>query len=579
MNQENLYVPLSQDEKTERSIQLLIDAESGEIVEADEILDCGVDEKILIDMRHALKLAQRSGHYKYLCAFCEQGVQLVCRRSSSGKNIFFFSHFYKSDDCPVKTTTTQNPIEILKNKQNAFKESKMHKDMIFHMGECLALDSSFSKCSLYPDTYIKDTSISVDFRRPDIVSYYSRDGKDAVPLIIELHLYTSLLSIILERDTFYREHKMNLLWIFPEFSPLNQRIGQKDIYYRNKRNVFVFDEDAYESSLKNKTLMLKCWWPIPVENDGKIVNEWHHKFISIRDLKFDSETYEVYYHDSDKDFYENSDSELQSKINKWEEAIRVRTSHLKDSLEEKAKRVASQKEKLDRVEQIRRFRELLSMAERREITPEAYCDDATHLYGFRLGEFILVKPRFTKIGSWVDGIIPVKQAHWGAINYAGAKIIPFQYDIIGEFKDGVAVAEKDGKDGIIDAKGNIVVPFEYDWIGGFEDGVARAKKDGKYGLIDWDGNEIVTNEVELENGLVKGEKFGLWGCVDSDGNIVIPYEYEEIGEFRDGVAVVKKNGKCGLIDAKGTIIALFEYEGIGEFVDGVANVKKTENML
>ena len=65
------------------------------------------------------------------------------------------------------------------------------------------------------------------------------------------------------------------------------------------------------------------------------------------------------------------------------------------------------------------------------------------------------------------------------------------YQHIGSFADGLAVAIKDGKVGVIDKEGNVVIEFgKYGFIGSFADGLAMAIKDGKLVKIDKSGNEV-----------------------------------------------------------------------------------------
>ena len=42
------------------------------------------------------------------------------------------------------------------------------------------------------------------------------------------------------------------MWFFPYFSPTQQEMCAKDIYYGNRRNVFVFDsKDYYTNNITN----------------------------------------------------------------------------------------------------------------------------------------------------------------------------------------------------------------------------------------------------------------------------------------------------------------------------------------
>jgi len=52
------------------------------------------------------------------------------------------------------------------------------------------------------------------------------------------------------------------------------------------------------------------------------------------------------------------------------------------------------------------------------------------------------------------------------------------------FKEGFALASKDGKWGFINKNSDVVVPFKYDEARSFSEGFTLVGKDYKYGFID-----------------------------------------------------------------------------------------------
>ena len=64
-----------------------------------------------------------------------------------------------------------------------------------------------------------------------------------------------------------------------------------------------------------------------------------------------------------------------------------------------------------------------------------------------------------------------------------------KYDFAGNFSEGLAVVEFDGKYGYIDKTGKEIIPPKYDYTQPFNNGVAIALKDGKIYLIDKYGKE------------------------------------------------------------------------------------------
>ena len=80
----------------QRSIVDLIDVETGEQVDANEILneDTATDKSVFSKIRERLILGQQKGIYKYVCAFCLQPVRLTSRRNKfQERNSNFFQHF------------------------------------------------------------------------------------------------------------------------------------------------------------------------------------------------------------------------------------------------------------------------------------------------------------------------------------------------------------------------------------------------------------------------------------------------------------------------------------------------------
>lgn len=62
-----------------------------------------------------------------------------------------------------------------------------------------------------------------------------------------------------------------------------------------------------------------------------------------------------------------------------------------------------------------------------------------------------------------------------------------------------------------------------------------------------------------------------WGFA---GTLVIPFEYDDAGDFSEGLACVKKDDKWGFIDTSGTLVIPCEYDAAGDFSEGLASVKK-----
>ncbi|PIC58298.1 hypothetical protein CSV80_05820 [Sporosarcina sp. P12(2017)] len=94
------------------------------------------------------------------------------------------------------------------------------------------------------------------------------------------------------------------------------------------------------------------------------------------------------------------------------------------------------------------------------------------------------------------------------------------------FSDYSLASLKDarGKWGAVTKEGEIKIPFIYDELAIFNEGVAGFKKDGKYGFI------------------------------NGDGKVVIEAQFDDVSLFNNGIAVARNGNQAFIIDKKGAII-------------------------
>lgn len=178
---------------------------------------------------------------------------------------------------------------------------------------------------------------------------------------------------------------------------------------------------------------------------------------------------------------------------------------------------------------------------------------------------IIIPPKYDDIWTeensnriWVE-----VNNQWGFLDLKGKELLPPKYYFSskeiyagkilrkGMFKGGicracieakyVGMVVEGGKWGFIDGTFKEVVPFKYDAVTFFSDGLAAVNIGGKYYHYDTD------------YGFVGGK----WGFIDKTGNVVIPLVYDESEsgyEFEDGKAKVKLNDREFYIDKNGNEI-------------------------
>ena len=161
------------------------------------------------------------------------------------------------------------------------------------------------------------------------------------------------------------------------------------------------------------------------------------------------------------------------------------------------------------------------------------------------------------------------------------------YQDLKEVKDGIYIAKKNDKYGIIDNIGNEQIAFEYTGITYNEkadlflaedteyktsiiddlynitatgilsevnndDSYIRMRIDDDYRYYDFKGEETLNTQILKNNTIFLDKKDGKYGFVDKKGNHVTEYIYDDATEQNEnGFAAVKKDGLWGAIDKDG----------------------------
>ncbi len=215
----------------------------------------------------------------------------------------------------------------------------------------------------------------------------------------------------------------------------------------------------------------------------------------------------------------------------------------------------------------------------------------------------------------------------GIIDKKGLEVVPAIYqwlDQVYNFSEGLAAVAQNRKYGFVDTKGKVVIPFKYDNVNSFQNGIAKVwvngwrnvayinrngeeiippifeainqsnlrryhnkfiigLKDSAHYVFDYSGKEIALLQYETVGEFNEYKKSFLvsknnkWGTLDSNLQVEIPIEYEFLETiFPDKIAATK-NGKIGFINHEGKVISSFEYDWISPFMDDY--IKKYENGL
>lgn len=185
--------------------------------------------------------------------------------------------------------------------------------------------------------------------------------------------------------------------------------------------------------------------------------------------------------------------------------------------------------------------------------------------------------QYSKIGEFEDGLAIVqKDGKYGFINEEYKEVVPCIYDEIGPFIHGISIVRIGEKTGAINNKGRITIPLEYSIlldISLFGPTLLMAVKNNRFGVID-KANKIIVpfdfDHVQAMFGMITVTKNGKKGLYNHKGDLVIPIKYDDIAQPSDKSQTysVCIAGKWGVINKKEEIIIPIEYDGVSLISSG-----------
>ncbi|KGL64236.1 hypothetical protein PHEL85_1288 [Polaribacter sp. Hel1_85] len=200
---------------------------------------------------------------------------------------------------------------------------------------------------------------------------------------------------------------------------------------------------------------------------------------------------------------------------------------------------------------------------------------------------------------------------YGFINTKQEVIIPFKYNDIGLFSEGLAAVKNSNtqKWGFIDVKENIIIPFKYNKVGKFSEGLAFVKetikdekwilggnllKDAKYKAyyIDKTNKIIVSEKFDtgepFKNGSARVTKYATNDSfmgggsnktyyINREGQRLNKQDYNlaKASNFKNGYATVKNDNYYAIINEKGEITSKLKFHNKPVFKNGIAIVETT----
>ena len=568
-----------------RRIEKIFDTETEKEIVAEEFF--ARPESEIIKWREEFERCIKFNEKRFLCPFCRQQIKIAGRKFDRG-HVSFFAHLHDSADCPIKTSVNMSKEEIEARKYGLCQESERHKEL--KQGIYDGLNGEQSKQqgvdNIMIEKRINANIPYLNWRRPDICATFK-----ALNVVFELQLSTTFLSTIVDRDIFYRLHHYFIIWVFNfeknvKYVDLNN-LMMKDIYYTNKRNIFVFDSEAREESEKRKELVLKCnWltsenqWKYPITNRDKDGLDMSGKLITLSDLTFDETSGKVYYVDAEEEYYNAHPGarEIEKRIeNDRKQLLERWMAHVKRNND-----VPDEQEMMGLVSQ------MIAKAER------AVIYKVDNKMGLMYNSRHLTAPLYSSIEAQGDYFLAKYNRKTALYDQYGRQILPCEYLNIYQRENGLIFAEStstwslvfdDKIEKLCDRKPHDQITIQDEGIR-LRITIEHPYNGSETGYVLTDGINIIPFIYQSTKNCRDGEHIivcrnNLYGIYSKDLRLIIPIAYQRCTAIDNNyfiVQIIRDNAveNYGLYDCRGKQILPSQFNRIYHIDDDLFILKKDD---
>jgi hypothetical protein len=227
----------------------------------------------------------------------------------------------------------------------------------------------------------------------------------------------------------------------------------------------------------------------------------------------------------------------------------------------------------------------------------------------------VITPQFDIVDNFSEGLAAVNigqtripnvgiianPGKWGYIDKTGKLAIPLKFTHAEDFSEGLAAVTDGDRGGFIDHSGKMIFAVPLDVTLGFHEGVAGVLLRGTITYFDRTGKKLpISTEYgpksnSFSEGLLPIETKGKWGFVDRTGKLVVAPQFEDAGDFSEGLAPVKVSSeettwcppdgsgsrsgftmKWGYIDKTGKVVIPAQFESAAPFSERLAVIHNCE---
>lgn len=214
--------------------------------------------------------------------------------------------------------------------------------------------------------------------------------------------------------------------------------------------------------------------------------------------------------------------------------------------------------------------------------------DSLYAY-YTKGHNLVIPDQFEEAFDFVKGFAKVQIAgKQGLINEIGQLVIPAIYESLNPFNDSIFVYESTNLFGLISTNGKQLTEAIYQGIGSLSNDRAIIVQNNLIGYLDSIGNVSITPKFDLISNFKNKCKFsgeyaitrlkGKFGVIHKSGKVKIPFNYSEMGELSNFIAI-SKGKNWTFIDINNREILKPVYTKADSFINGFAKVEKAAVQL
>lgn len=306
---------MSHQKNRQQSVLLALDTSNGKLIEAHTLLAMGEAEfrELRRSSLTGLKRSRKSNSEPRLrCGICNAPVHVSAKRTEFG-NRWFAHHGEITEECPYRSSRRMSAEEQLAWLYQGQQEGREHKRIKYFIADWLEKERGCLE--IWRDKVRHSDLKKGEWKRPDVRGLFENRE-----LVFEIQLSYTFLSEVIQRDNFYRQEKVHIIWIFRQFE-LHREVVRDELFY-NRRNLFVLDSDAERKTIERNRLTLKCYYQVPVLVGDTVSEKWSYRYLSLDAIHFPEPEYRPYYRDFNQTLTHLMRLRLIRSVMKWGGAIK-----------------------------------------------------------------------------------------------------------------------------------------------------------------------------------------------------------------------------------------------------------------